>query len=61
MVLLALRSNFSCVCENSGARKVPIRMKRKYELGRPPAMTKLGPKRVHEIRTMGCVLFCTCG
>ena len=29
-------------------------MKRKYELGRPAALTKLqGPKRVREIRTMG--------
>lgn len=28
-------------------------MKRKYELGRPPAMTKLAPKRVRVVRTMG--------
>ena len=31
-------------------------MKRKFELGRPPAMTKLqGPKRVRVIRTRGYV------
>ena len=41
-------------CFISGARVAPIRMKRKYELGRPAALTKLqGPKRVREIRTMG--------
>merc|ERR1719228_672640 len=27
--------------------------KRKYELGRPAAMTKLGPKRIHNVRTRG--------
>eukprot|EP00049_Salpingoeca_infusionum_P016912 m.351154 g.351154 ORF g.351154 m.351154 type:complete len:209 (+) comp16182_c0_seq1:297-923(+) len=38
----------------TGARRAPIRMKRKYELGRPASMTKLqGPKRVHVVRTMG--------
>ena len=38
----------------TGARRNPIRMKRKFELGRPPAMTKLqGPKRVRVIRTRG--------
>merc|ERR1712125_312606 len=28
-------------------------MNRKYELGRPPAMTKLAPRRVHLVRTRG--------
>eukprot|EP00043_Microstomoeca_roanoka_P020645 m.253576 g.253576 ORF g.253576 m.253576 type:complete len:202 (-) comp17224_c0_seq1:146-751(-) len=38
----------------TGGRKNPIRMKRKYELGRPPAMTKMmAPKRIHVVRTMG--------
>merc|ERR1711998_768701 len=32
---------------------VAIRKKRKYDLGRPAAMTKLGPKRIHLVRTMG--------
>merc|ERR1711874_397594 len=30
-----------------------LRKKRKFELGRPPAQTKLGAKRIHTIRTMG--------
>merc|ERR1712010_236558 len=37
----------------SGARRKAIRMNRKYELGRPPAMTKLAPRRVHLVRTRG--------
>ncbi|EGD82630.1 40S ribosomal protein S8 [Salpingoeca rosetta] len=38
----------------TGGRKNAIRMKRKYELGRPPAMTRLmGPKRIRPVRTMG--------
>jgi len=32
---------------------VPIRKKRKYELGRPPAWTKIGVQRVHTVRTRG--------
>jgi len=32
---------------------VPIYKKRKYELGRPSSMTKLGDKRIHTVRTMG--------
>lgn len=32
---------------------VAIRKKRKYDLGRPSAMTKLGAKRIHLVRTMG--------
>jgi len=31
----------------------PIRRKRKFELGRPPANTKIGARRVHTVRTMG--------
>merc|ERR1712019_331832 len=30
-----------------------IRMKRKFELGRPSAMTKLGPQRIHTVRCRG--------
>merc|ERR1711950_18298 len=37
----------------TGGRQNPIRKKRKYELGRPAAMTKLGPKRIHTVRTRG--------
>eukprot|EP00123_Amoebidium_parasiticum_P022511 comp8900_c0_seq1/m.4092 comp8900_c0_seq1/g.4092 ORF comp8900_c0_seq1/g.4092 comp8900_c0_seq1/m.4092 type:complete len:206 (-) comp8900_c0_seq1:72-689(-) len=37
----------------TGGKRVPIRKKRKFELGRPAAMTKLGAKRIHEVRTMG--------
>jgi len=35
-----------------GKRKVH-RKKRKFESGRPPAMTRLGPKRVHLVRCRG--------
>merc|ERR1712210_426566 len=31
----------------------PIRKKRKFELARPPAMTKLAPQRIHTLRTRG--------
>merc|ERR1712002_307073 len=37
----------------TGGRQNPIRKKRKYELGRPAAQTKLGPKRIHTIRCRG--------
>nr|ADD37914.1 40S ribosomal protein S8 [Lepeophtheirus salmonis] len=37
----------------SGARRERIRKKRKFELGRPSAMTRLGPKRVHFVRVRG--------
>ena len=30
-----------------------IRKKRKFELARPPAMTKLAPQRIHTLRTRG--------
>merc|ERR1711915_674464 len=38
---------------STGGKKKAIRKKRKYELGRPPANTKLGPKRIHTVRTRG--------
>merc|ERR1719192_1650677 len=37
----------------TGGKRKPIRHKRKFELGRPAANTKIGPKRVHMVRCMG--------
>ena len=37
----------------SGAQRAHYRKKRKFELGRQPANTKLGPKRIHTVRTRG--------
>jgi len=37
----------------TGGKQKIWRKKRKYELGRPAAMTKLGPKRIHSVRTRG--------
>jgi len=37
----------------TGGRQRPLRSKRKFELGRPPANTKLGEQKIHEVRTMG--------
>ena len=37
----------------TGGRKAPIRTKRKFELARPAAMTKLAPHRVHTLRVRG--------
>ncbi|KAH9512657.1 40S ribosomal protein [Bulinus truncatus] len=37
----------------TGGRMPALRKKRKFELGRPPAHTKLGAKRIHTVRTMG--------
>ena len=37
----------------TGGKRAPIRKKRKYELGRPAAMTKLGPQRIHTVRCRG--------
>merc|ERR1712055_170886 len=37
----------------TGGRQAPIRKKRKFELGRPAANTKLGPQRIHTVRTRG--------
>lgn len=41
--------------KKTGGKKRIHRKKRKFELGRPPAMTKLvsGEKRVHHVRTRG--------
>merc|ERR1712054_269967 len=37
----------------TGGKPKPIRMKRKFELGRPPASTKIGTKRVRKVRRRG--------
>ncbi|KAI8150236.1 40S ribosomal protein S8 [Fennellomyces sp. T-0311] len=37
----------------TGARRAQYRKKRKFELGRPAANTKLGAKRIHTVRTRG--------
>jgi len=37
----------------TGGKRPKYRKKRKFELGRPAAMTKLGEKRVHVVRTRG--------
>ncbi|NP_001011604.2 40S ribosomal protein S8 [Apis mellifera] len=37
----------------TGGKRKPIRKKRKFELGRPAANTKLGPQRIHTVRTRG--------
>jgi len=37
----------------TGGRRKVLRGKRKFELGRAPALTKLGDKRIHLIRTRG--------
>merc|ERR1719152_1100190 len=38
---------------NTGGKRKSIRKKRKFLMARPPAMTKLGPKRVHVVRCRG--------
>ncbi|WAR17384.1 RS8-like protein [Mya arenaria] len=38
---------------STGGRVNQLRQKRKFELGRPPSNTKLGPKRIHTVRTRG--------
>ena len=38
---------------STGGRKANIKKKRMYEMGRPPAMTKLGAHRVHTVRCRG--------
>ncbi|KAJ3488934.1 hypothetical protein NLI96_g2486 [Meripilus lineatus] len=38
---------------HTGAHRPEYRKKRKFELGRQPANTKLGPKRVHSVRVRG--------
>merc|ERR1739848_90861 len=37
----------------TGGRKPQMHKKRKFELGRPASNTKIQPKRVHTVRTMG--------
>merc|ERR1711974_134758 len=37
----------------TGGKRAPIRNKRKFELARPAAMTKLGAHRVHPVRCRG--------
>lgn len=37
----------------TGGKRAPIRRKRKYELGRPAANTKLGLQRIHVVRVRG--------
>ena len=37
----------------TGGRRSQFRKKRKFEMGRPAAMTRIGEKRIHEVRTRG--------
>merc|ERR1712225_190277 len=37
----------------TGAAPSPYRKKRQHEAGRQPAMTKLGARRIHPVRTRG--------
>lgn len=37
----------------TGGKRAPIRNKRKFELARPAAMTKLGAQRIHTVRVRG--------
>ncbi|GFR28134.1 40S ribosomal protein S8 [Trichonephila clavata] len=37
----------------TGGKRKPLRKKRKFELGRPAANTKIGPQRIHTVRTRG--------
>jgi ribosomal protein eS8 len=37
----------------TGGRRHPHQKKRQYETGRPPALTKMGPKRIHLVRGRG--------
>jgi len=37
----------------TGGRRAKYRKKRKYEMGRPAAMTKIGEPRVHKVRCRG--------
>ncbi|KAJ2613475.1 ribosomal protein S8A [Coemansia sp. RSA 1365] len=38
---------------HTGAKRAHYRKKRKFELGRQAANTRLGPKRIHEVRVRG--------
>jgi small subunit ribosomal protein S8e len=46
-------ANFAFGAIPQGAQRAHYRKKRKFELGRQPAMTKLGAKRIHPVRTRG--------
>ena len=46
------RDNWHKRCKTGGKRK-PYHKKRKYELGRPAANTKTGPRRIHTVRVWG--------
>ncbi|XP_016301758.1 40S ribosomal protein S8b isoform X2 [Sinocyclocheilus anshuiensis] len=37
----------------TGGKRKQYHKKRKYELGRPPANTKIGPRRIHTVRVRG--------
>jgi len=37
----------------TGGKRAAYRKKRKFELGRPPAMTRIGVRRVHTVRCRG--------
>jgi len=37
----------------TGGKQKPWRKKRKFEMGRPAALTKLGTKRIHRVRVRG--------
>eukprot|EP00934_Nitzschia_sp_Nitz4_P008663 Nitzschia sp. Nitz4//scaffold176_size46146//34297//35293//NITZ4_007195-RA/size46146-processed-gene-0.27-mRNA-1//1//CDS//3329539024//8653//frame0 len=37
----------------TGGRRAQFRKKRKFEMGRPAAMTKIGEPRIHEVRCRG--------
>ncbi|KAL5493592.1 hypothetical protein EMCRGX_G014796 [Ephydatia muelleri] len=37
----------------TGGKRTPFRKKKKFELGRPPANTKIGGKRIHVVRVRG--------
>ncbi|KAI9214110.1 hypothetical protein DS838_001042 [Geotrichum bryndzae] len=38
---------------HTGAKRAQFRKKRKFELGRQAANTRIGPKRIHSVRTRG--------
>ncbi|XP_059358905.1 40S ribosomal protein S8b [Carassius carassius] len=40
-------------CRKTGGKRKPYHKKRKYELGRPPASTKIGPRSIHTVRVRG--------
>ncbi|KAL6090899.1 hypothetical protein STEG23_035011 [Scotinomys teguina] len=39
----------------TGGKRKPYHKKRKYELGRPAANTKIGPRRIHTVRIIDVV------